>query len=98
MKTTIFTTMLLATALFAGSVNGQTTKPQAKKTNDTIHQIKNPMEKQNYTATILVDKDPKTHSMPLKTFVAGGLKRLKEKRTNWAEFSSITIKTYTYAK
>ena len=67
MKTIKFTTIILAAMLFAGVANSQTTKPQTKKINKgTLKQ--HPMEKQNYTATILVDKDPKTAFDAIKNF------------------------------
>jgi hypothetical protein len=67
MKTIKFTTIILAAMLFAGAANGQTAKPQTKKINKgTLKQ--HPMEKQNYTATILVDKDPKTAFDAIKNF------------------------------
>src|SRR6267142_2493447 len=67
MKTIKFTTIILAAMLFAGAANGQTAKPQTKKINKgTLKQ--HSMEKQNYTATILVDKDPKTAFDAIKNF------------------------------
>ena len=60
MKTTNFKATVLAALLFAGVADGQTAKPLIKKTTKATHLTKYPMEKQNYTATILVDKDPKT--------------------------------------
>src|SRR5580704_11167937 len=65
MKTSNLTNMLLAMVLFAGSANGQTANPQVKNENNST---KYAMEKQNYTASILVDKDPKTAFNAIKNF------------------------------
>jgi hypothetical protein len=67
MKTIKFTTIVLAAMLYAGGANGQTAKPQTKKISKrTLKQ--HPMENQNYTASILVDKDPKTAFAAIKNF------------------------------
>ena len=68
MKTTNFTAIVLTALLFASSADGQTANPLTKKTTKATHLTKHPMEKQNYTVSILVDKDSKTAFNAIKNF------------------------------
>jgi hypothetical protein len=67
MKRTKLLTVVLAAILFAGTANGQAAKPQTKNINNQ-NSKPNTMENQNYTATIVVDKDGKTAFDNIKNF------------------------------
>jgi len=62
-----YTIIVLAAMLFASTANSQTTTPQTKEIDKTTLK-QHLMEKQDYTATIVVDKDPQTAYEAIKNF------------------------------
>jgi len=69
------TTVLLTTLLLSNWNNRSKQMTETKYQVKVTHLKQNDMEKQDYTASILVEQDPKTASRLSATFEAGGLKK-----------------------